>query len=215
MSEQDTDHRLRSVLPFRAEPAVVRGLRAMVGGQLAEWGLSAVIEGAELVVSELATNVIKHVGRGEAATLVVEVAGGRVRVELHDCSRLLPVPTTATHEDEGGRGMSLLAAVGADWGAVLTATGKAVWCELSADPEAPCRRLRRAEAVLATYRRDAEAMPLLERHTSRMLEESATDLIVDLLHWITARGGDSDALLDRAQMRFEAEWAPEDSPEAA
>lgn len=207
MPGQETDHRLRSVLPFRAEPAVVRGLRRIVGGQLAEWGLSAVAEGAELVVSELATNVIKHVGHGEAATLVVEVAGGRVRVELHDCSRLLPVPATSMSEDESGRGMMLLAAVGVDWGAVLTATGKAVWCELSADPEAPCRRLLRAEGVLATYRRDVGAMPLLGSHSGRMLEESATDLIADLLHWITARGGDSDDLLDRALMHFEAEAA--------
>ncbi|MBM7438915.1 ATP-binding protein [Streptomyces sp. HB132] len=207
MPGQETDHRLRSVLPFRAEPAVVRVLRRIVGGQLAEWGLSAVLEGAELVVSELATNVIKHVGHGEPATLVVEVAGGRVRVELHDCSRLLPAPTAASFEDECGRGMTLLAAVGVDWGAVLTATGKAVWCELSVDPEVPCRRLMRAEAVLATYRRDVEAMPLSGRHSRRLIEESATNLIADLLYWITARGGDSNDLLDRALMHFEAEAA--------
>lgn len=205
MPGQDTDHRLRSVLPFRAEPATVRGLRKIVGGQLAEWGLSAVVEGAELVVSELATNVIKHVGQGEVATLVVEVTGARVRVELHDRSRLLPVLAAAAYEDESGRGLKLLDTLGVDWGAVLTATGKAVWCELPADAEAPCRRLVRAEAVLAAYQRDVGAIPLLESHSGRMIEDSATDLIADLLHWFTSRGGDSDDLLDRALMHFEAE----------
>ncbi|WP_406148723.1 hypothetical protein [Streptomyces sp. NBC_01012] len=96
-------------------------------------------------------------------------------------------------------------AVGVDRGAVLAESGKAVRCELSADSEAPCRRLLRAEAVLAMYRRDAGTIPLLEGHSGRMLEEPATDLIADLLHWVALRGGDPDDLLDRAQMHFEAE----------
>lgn len=207
MSAYDTDHRLRSVLPFEAEAAAVRNLRRTVRGQLAEWGLSGVVEETELVVSELATNVIKHVGEGSAATLVVEATGERLRVELHDRSYLLPVSSVAACEDECGRGLHLLATLAIDWGTVLTATGKAVWCELSVDPEAPCRRLLRAEAVLATYRRDVGKLPLLESHSGRVFEESATDLIADLLHWVAARGGDPDGLLDRAQMHYEAEVA--------
>ncbi|MEU9563769.1 ATP-binding protein [Streptomyces sp. NPDC048161] len=205
MSGYESSSRLRSVLPFEAEPAAVRDLRRAVRGQLVEWRLPAFTEEAELAVSELAANVIKHVGRGSAATLVMEAAGGRLRIELHDKSYRVPVVGPAACDDECGRGLHLLAGLAADWGTLLTATGKAVWCELSAGLDIHCQRVRRAEAALSKYRRDVGAPPLLRSRSAQILEESATDLIADLLHWVAARGGDPDGLLDRAQMHFEAE----------
>ncbi|WP_406406092.1 ATP-binding protein [Streptomyces sp. NBC_01643] len=215
MSGHDNGSQLRSVLPFEAEPAAVRDLRRVVRGQLAEWCLPAFAEEAELAVSELAANVIKHVGRGAAATLVLEAAADRLRIELHDKSHRVPVLGSPACDDECGRGLHLLAGMAVDWGTLLTATGKAVWCELSADPELLCRRVRRAEAALANYRRDVGAPPLLQSRSAQILEESATDLIADLLHWVAARGGDPDGLLDRAQMHFEAEAGTEVLAEAA
>ncbi|MEU8678457.1 ATP-binding protein [Streptomyces sp. NPDC048560] len=206
MSGHDTSSQLRSVLPFEAEPAAVRDLRRAVRGQLTAWSLPAFADEAELAVSELAANVIKHVGRGSAATLVLEAAGGRLRVELHDRSFRVPVLSSAACDEECGRGLHLLAGMALDWGTLLTATGKAVWCELSADPELRCRRVQRAEAALANYRRELGA-PLLQSRSAQILEESATDLIADLLHWVSAKGGDPDGLLDRAQMHYEAETA--------
>ncbi|MFE9489313.1 MULTISPECIES: ATP-binding protein [unclassified Streptomyces] len=205
MSGYESSSRLRSVLPFEAEPAVVRDLRRAVRGQLVEWCLPTFTEEAELAVSELAANVIKHVGRGSAATLVMEAAGGRLRIELHDKSYRVPVVGPAACDDECGRGLHLLAGLAADWGTLLTATGKAVWCELSAGLDIHCQRVRRAEAALSKYRRDVGAPSLLRSRSAQILEESATDLIADLLHWVAARGGDPDGLLDRAQMHFEAE----------
>ncbi|MFI6859527.1 hypothetical protein ACIBKZ_06400 [Streptomyces sp. NPDC050421] len=103
-----------------------------------------------------------------------------------------------------------------DWGTLLTATGKAVWCELSAALDVHCRKVRRAEAAaLAEYRRDAGTHPQLQSRAGHILEESATDLIADLLHWVAAKGGDPDVLLDRAQMHFEAESGMEGVAEAA
>ncbi|MET8744382.1 ATP-binding protein [Streptomyces sp. NPDC004728] len=205
MSGYDSSSQLRSVLPFEAEPSAVGGLRRAVRKQLTEWSVPALAEEAELVVSELAANVIKHVGRGVAATLVMEATGDRLRIELHDKSYQVPVLSPVTCDDERGRGLHLLAGMAADWGTLLTATGKSVWCELSAGLETYSRQVRRAEAALMEYRRDAGAPPLLRSHSVQILEESATDLIADLLHWATARGGDPDGLLDRAQMHFEAE----------
>ncbi|WP_329198271.1 ATP-binding protein [Streptomyces sp. NBC_01435] len=207
MSGYESSSRLRSVLPFEAEPAAVRDLRRAVRGQLVEWRLPTFTEEAELAVSELAANVIKHVGRGSAATLVMEAAGGRLRIELHDKSYRVPVVGPAACDDECGRGLHLLAGLAVDWGTLLTATGKAVWCELSADPDMRCRRVQRAESALTKYRHDVGAPPLLQSRSAQILEESATDLIADLLHWVAARGGDPDGLLDRAQMHFEAEVA--------
>ncbi|MFB8033766.1 ATP-binding protein [Streptomyces sp. NPDC056004] len=207
MSGHDNSSQLRSVLPFLAEPAVVRELRRAARGQLAEWHLPAFTEEAELAVSELAANVIKHVGRGTAATLVMEAAGERLRIELHDESYRVPVLGSAVCDDECGRGLRLLADLAVDWGTLLTATGKAVWCELPANPGMRTRRVQRAEAALTKYRRDVDAPSLLRSHSAQILEESATCLIADLLHWVAAKGGDPDGLLDRAQMHFEADAA--------
>lgn len=67
---------------------------------------------------------------------------------------------------------------------------------------------RPARAGLSLDWRDAGAQPPLDRHTGRVLEESATGLIADLLHWLAARGGDPAGLLHRAQMHYEAEAGP-------
>ncbi|MFF1347557.1 ATP-binding protein [Streptomyces sp. NPDC058322] len=206
MSGHDNSSQLRSVLPFQAEPAEVRELRRVVRKQLTAWRLSAMTDETELVVSELAANVIKHVGRGVAATLVLEAAAGLLRIELHDKSHGVPVLGPVACDNECGRGLHLLAGLAADWGTLPAVAGKAVWCELSADVEARCQRVQRAEAALMEYRRDAGVAPLLRSQSVQILEESATDLITDLLHWVTAGGGgDPDGLLDRAQMHFEAE----------
>ncbi|MFD4760437.1 ATP-binding protein [Streptomyces sp. NPDC058439] len=215
MSGHDSSTRSRSVLPFEVAPVAVGDLRRAVRGQLDRWGMPALAGEAELAVSELATNVIKHVGSGTAATLVLEAAGDRLRIELHDKSFHVPVLGSAACDDECGRGLHLLAGMAIDWGTLLTATGKAVWCELSAAPELHCRKVRRAEAALAEYRRDAGGHSQLETRAGHILEESATDLIADLLHWVAARGGDPDGLLDRAQMHFEAESGMEGVVEAA
>ncbi|WP_371603731.1 ATP-binding protein [Streptomyces sp. NBC_01220] len=215
MSGHDDSSRSRSVLPFEAAPAAVGDLRRAVRGQLGRWGLPALAGEAELAVSELAANVIKHVGSGTAAALVLETSGDRLRIELHDKSFHVPVLGSATCDDECGRGLHLLAGMAIDWGTLLTATGKAVWCELSVAPDVNCRKVRRAEAALAECRRDAGTHPQLESRAGRLLEESATDLIADLLHWVAARGGDPDGLLDRAQMHFEAESGMEGVVEAA
>jgi len=208
VSGYDSTSRSRSVLPFEAEPSAVRDLRKVVRRQLAEWGLPAVADEAELAVSELAANVVKHVGRGVAATLVLEMADGRLRIEVHDKSYEVPAIGPISCDDECGRGLHLLAGMATDWGTLLTATGKAVWCEFSAGPEPGCR-VRSAESALTRYRLDAGAQPALRSRSTEILEEAATDLIADLLHWVTAKGGDPDGLLDRAQMHFEAEAGPE------
>ncbi|MCX4797289.1 ATP-binding protein [Streptomyces sp. NBC_01242] len=214
MSGHENGSQLRSVLPFKAEPVVVRDLRRAVRGQLVEWRLPTLAEEAELVVSELAANVIKHVGEGVPATLVLEASGDRLRIELHDKSYRVPVLGAVACDDECGRGLHLLAGMADDWGTLLTATGKAVWCELSTAPATRCRRARRAEMTLTEYRRDMGEPPLLQSRSGQFLEESAIDLIADVLHWVIGRGGDPDSLLDRAQMHFEADARAEVPAEA-
>lgn len=200
-----TEPRLRCVLPFEAAPAEVRLLRRAAVRQLNRWGVPAVADEAELLVAELATNVVKHVGEGTSATLILEWRGERLRLEVHDRSPVVPSASGLGCDEERGRGLHLLAALAMDWGTVLTTAGKAVWCEISAAAQGACLRVERAVEALESYQR-ARLGAVLRGHGRDIgLEESAVELIADLLHWTAARGDDPDGLLDRAQMHFEAE----------
>ncbi|MEU0223926.1 ATP-binding protein [Streptomyces sp. NPDC006284] len=198
------EHRHRSVLPFAAAPAEVRLLRQAATAQLGHWGLPQAVEETELVVTELASNVIKHVGEGTSATLVLEWEGERLRVEVHDKSRCTPSLSVVDCGDECGRGLHLLAAVTADWGTVLTAAGKSVWCEIALGSERACQRMERAAAALQGYR-PGGGTALQGRLHDAALKESAVELIADLLHWTASRGFDPDDILDQAQLHYEAE----------
>ncbi|MGW3860538.1 ATP-binding protein [Streptomyces sp. NPDC005047] len=195
----------RCVLPFEALPAEVTLLRKVTTTQLSQWGVVTAGE-AELVVTELAANVIKHVGEGASATLVLEWTCERLRVEMHDKSRRLPTLRRVGCDAECGRGLHMLAAVVADWGTVATALGKAVWCELELGGEVACRRMERAVEALQNYQVRGGSMLRGARHEA-LLKESAIELIADLLHWTSARGLDPDDVLDQAQRHYEAEAA--------
>lgn len=189
--------RLRCVVPFEAAPAEVSFLRRAAAKQLSQWGMPAVVDDAELLVTELATNVIKHVGEGASATLVLEWSDGRLRVEMHDRSSAFPAPGSGGWEDECGRGLHLLAA--------LTAVGKSVWCEVALDSDV-CPRIERAVEALEHYGKTVGS-PTRGRYRRVHLEDAAVALIADLLHWTAAYGGDPDGVLDQAQARYEGEAA--------
>ncbi|MFH9851171.1 ATP-binding protein [Streptomyces althioticus] len=200
---EDVQH--RCVLPFEALPSEVRLLRRAATAQLDQWGVPTAGDVAELAVTELATNVIKHVGEGSAATLILERKREVLRVEMHDKASELPSLRVADCASECGRGLHLLAAMAVDWGAVATAAGKAVWCEIVLGQDAGCLRMERAADALETYRLRSGA--LQQGRCAAALAESAVELIADLLHWTSARGLDPDDVLDRAQMHYEAEAA--------
>jgi anti-sigma regulatory factor (Ser/Thr protein kinase) len=210
-SEPMTDHdhagaRLRSVMPFEAAPQEVRLLRRAASAQLSQWGAGTAVAETELLVTELVTNVIKHVGEGASATLILELRCGLLRVEVHDKSHTVPAPVSAHCDDECGRGLHLLAALSADWGTALTALGKSVWCEIAVPLQrSACRRIERACGALERYEKEYPVVAVHGRSRALLLEESAVELIADLLHWSAARGQDPDDVLDRAQAHFEAE----------
>jgi hypothetical protein len=107
----------------KAVPLVREAVREHLGGTCPD---------AQLCVSELLGNVIRHVGEGTPVTLHLTGAGtGRTRIEVTDPDpRALPVLLQATAEDESGRGMTLLDALALRWGVEQRADGKTVWCEL-------------------------------------------------------------------------------------
>jgi anti-sigma regulatory factor (Ser/Thr protein kinase) len=89
------------------EPAQVRHARKQARQALGRWGLAKHADLAELIVSELATNAIRH-GAG-AVHVCVSFVRCDLRVEVHDdAADRWPVRQEAAAEDESGRGLALL-----------------------------------------------------------------------------------------------------------
>ncbi|MFF3786551.1 ATP-binding protein [Streptomyces sp. NPDC001933] len=199
-------------LPFLAEPEEVAGLRRVVRLHLRLWGLSDVADVAEICVSELVANVIRHVGAGTPSTLTVEMNDTHLRVALRDPdTRALPTLLLAGPDDESGRGLAMLDALSEGWGVILGAESKLVWCDLatpltSAGGHVDNPKVAKSEACLTLYAGGREGeLPGPGRAGVAAHEEAAIDLISDLLHWLRAHGRDPDEALDRAQTHFEAE----------
>ncbi|MFF4655079.1 ATP-binding protein [Streptomyces sp. NPDC001381] len=197
-------------LAFTAQPAEVAALRRAVRAHLGRWGLHDVTDEAQLCVSELASNVITHVGVGTPATLAVSMNGVHLRIEVHDPDpRALPTLLDANVHAEGGRGMALVDAVAARWGVQLCLDRKVTWCELATGLPSPNGHVEgpgvlRAEALLDFYAREAPRLrPGSGRLGRAVAEESVVAVITDFLYWLRAHGCDVDEVLDRAQNRFD------------
>jgi serine phosphatase RsbU (regulator of sigma subunit)/anti-sigma regulatory factor (Ser/Thr protein kinase) len=113
------------------DPAAISAVREAAVRQLTEWGLEDCAFTTELLLSELATNAIRH------ATGPVQVRLLRDRVlicEVSDGSSTSPHLRQATATDEGGRGLFLVAQLAQRWGTRYTPRGKVIWAEQSLSP---------------------------------------------------------------------------------
>jgi anti-sigma regulatory factor (Ser/Thr protein kinase) len=88
----------------------------------------AIRQAAELLINELATNVVQHADT--IFSIRVLFLTDRIRVEVRDGSTALPARRAGSPTTKPGRGVVLLDAVADDWGAEPTPSGKTVWFEL-------------------------------------------------------------------------------------
>jgi anti-sigma regulatory factor (Ser/Thr protein kinase) len=94
------------------------------------WGLAQLAADAAVVLSELTTNAIVH-ARGEVVDVWTRTDGRRLAVAVGDPCREMPVRADALTADElGGRGLILVDALAAHWGAYRVPLGKVVWAVL-------------------------------------------------------------------------------------
>ncbi len=113
---------------FPAEVTAVREARARVRETLAGWGLHVLMDVTVLLVSELVTNSLRH-AHGPIGVRMVR--GQSLLVEVSDPLPDPPRARTAADDDEGGRGMHLVARASRRWGTRLGPLGKTVWFELT------------------------------------------------------------------------------------
>ena len=97
-----------------------------------EWAerTSVDVDEAALLVTEVATNALRHGGPG-VDVWVRPATGSGLRVELIDGrSDALPRMRRPDADDEGGRGLLIVSALARSWGSDKLSAGKCVWFEL-------------------------------------------------------------------------------------
>ncbi|MFF4949443.1 ATP-binding protein [Streptomyces chattanoogensis] len=115
---------------FPADPGSVRTARSRVRETLSDWGLNGAVDVAVLLVSELVTNSLRH-ATGPIGVRMALIGGGALLVEVSDPLPDPPRERTAAPDDEGGRGLQLVACSSRRWGTRRGKSGKTVWFELS------------------------------------------------------------------------------------
>ncbi|MFD5913361.1 SpoIIE family protein phosphatase [Streptomyces massasporeus] len=113
-----------------ADPALVGEVRASAMRWLSDRGLDETAFAAELILSELITNAIRH----GAEPIRVRLLYRRTLIcEVSDSSNTAPHLRRAASTDEGGRGLFLVAQLSQSWGTRYLPEGKVIWAECGLD----------------------------------------------------------------------------------
>jgi anti-sigma regulatory factor (Ser/Thr protein kinase) len=104
-------------------PAARRFVRDVLSDQARE-----VLDAAELMTSELATNCVQHAQT--CFELAINAAQREIRVEVRDVGRGRPTRQSPAPTDRTGRGLLIVEAMSDTWGIEPSARGKTVWFTL-------------------------------------------------------------------------------------
>jgi anti-sigma regulatory factor (Ser/Thr protein kinase) len=133
---------LQTRLVLAAHPTAPACARGHVRAVAHEWGLSHLAEVTELIVSELVTNAVQASSRlrmradlADVPVIRLWVTSDGVCMVIHvwDASEEMPVVKDVAADEENGRGLMLVAALGKDWGAYRKTEGKVVWVMIAVD----------------------------------------------------------------------------------
>jgi hypothetical protein len=134
---------LHTRLELAAQPTAPGVVRGHVRAVASEWGLAGLADTAALLASEIATNAVQaserlRIRADLAAVPLIRlwITSDGVCMVIHvwDGSDEMPVVKDVSTEEENGRGLMLVAALGKDWGAYRKAQGKVVWVMVAAEP---------------------------------------------------------------------------------
>lgn len=131
---------MHATIDLPREQRSVADARDFVLRTLADCDAEVDVETVGLLTGELVSGAVAS-GNGTWVTLHVTCTGTQVRVEVEDRVPLIPVQRTTEALSDYGRGLALVAARSADWGAHIVHTSdaltKVVWFAVpTARPEA-------------------------------------------------------------------------------
>ncbi|MFF2773793.1 SpoIIE family protein phosphatase [Streptomyces sp. NPDC058052] len=109
-----------------SDPALVARARSMAAEQLARWGLEDLAFTTELVVSELVTNAIRYAAGPIGLRLIRDRS---LICEVSDSQHTSPHARYAGNDEEGGRGLFMVAQLTEHWGTRYMPSGKTIWVE--------------------------------------------------------------------------------------
>lgn len=119
---------------LRPHPACVRTARDLVRHACRAWHLEHLADDAMSIVSELAGNAVEHAGTDFVVT--VSRGAARLHMAVQDSApafihhRMAAVTSPGPLHDRG-RGLPLVHAIAAAWGAMPARGGKVVWASLA------------------------------------------------------------------------------------
>ncbi|MEV7197025.1 SpoIIE family protein phosphatase [Streptomyces sp. NPDC093510] len=122
--ELDTSQVAEWELP--AEPVAAGRARELATRQLHRWGLGELSFATELVVSELVTNAVRY---AEGPIQVRLIRDRTLLCEVADRGHTSPHLRHSGEDDEGGRGLFIVAQLVQRWGTRYTRSGKTIWTE--------------------------------------------------------------------------------------
>ena len=102
--------------------------RRLVAQVLQAWSAQTRHEESILLLSELVTNVVRHVAPATTFTIELILSALKLRVAVVDASAAPPI--LSARGPAGGHGMWLVSALADRWGSDEQTTGKQVWFEL-------------------------------------------------------------------------------------
>ncbi|WP_344021806.1 ATP-binding protein [Streptomyces luteireticuli] len=121
---------------FPALNASVAEARRRVLARLREWGVDeTACDDAQLVVSELFTNAVRHTD-SDKVSCQVRVSPALLRIEVadHGCASTEPRARCSGADEESGRGLLLVGALSQAWGVRPDdggGRGRVVWADLA------------------------------------------------------------------------------------
>lgn len=111
---------------FLCRPESVTAVRRFVRQELRHHA-SEVVDAAELMACELATNCVRHAHTEFELAIDTQ---DPIRVEVRDSGRGRPRLRSPTSKEPSGRGLLIVEALSAQWGVTPSPPGKTVWFTL-------------------------------------------------------------------------------------
>lgn len=109
--------------------------RRFTGDLLRAWRAPHDAADVALLVTELVTNVVDHVGGDATLTLELALGGDSLTIAVADGSAVRPVVRELDSDDPRGRGMRMIQEIADSWGIEDHHGGKRVWLTMQHAPE--------------------------------------------------------------------------------